>query len=142
MGDVLDEVAVDGNQALAALRPQRRRDAGRAPAPVETGQHGGRDFKGIHQGDHIRADRALLTRSPCSGVEKARGSVPAQIGHDHAVPLRGEHWRNFDVAMDVVRVAVQQQDHLPVARTGFIVTDVQSTGVDLSNWPHRDCGAR
>ena len=34
-------------------------------------------------------------------------------GHDHAVTLRGEHWRNFDVAMDVVRVAVQKQDLLP-----------------------------
>ena len=44
-------------------------------------------------------------------------------GHDHAVTLRGEHWRNFDVAMDVVRVAVQKQDLLPVARTGFVLSN-------------------
>jgi hypothetical protein len=77
MGDILDEVAVDGNQALAALRPQRRRDAGRSPSPVETGQHGGRYLKGVHQSNHVRADRALLTRSWCDGVDKARGSMPA-----------------------------------------------------------------
>ena len=66
----------------------------------------------------------MLTRSRYSGVEKARGSVPTRSeGHDHAVTLRGEHWRNFDVAMDVVRVAVQKQDLLPVARTGFVLSN-------------------
>jgi len=41
-------------------------------------------------------------------------------GHDHAVTQRGEHWRNFDVAMDVIGVAVQKQDLLPVACAGCV----------------------
>jgi hypothetical protein len=44
-------------------------------------------------------------------------------GHDHAVTLRGEHWRNFDVAMDGVKLAVQKQDLLPVSRTGFVLSN-------------------
>jgi hypothetical protein len=33
----------------AALRPQRGDNAGRATAPVVTGQHCGRDLEGVHQ---------------------------------------------------------------------------------------------
>ncbi len=49
--DVLDEVAVDGDDAGTTVWPQRGGDAGRAPAPVIAGQDGARDVEGIQQRD-------------------------------------------------------------------------------------------
>jgi hypothetical protein len=40
--------------------------------------------------------------------------------------------------MDVVRIAMQEQNHLPIARTSFKGTDVQNVGVNLSYRTHRD----
>jgi hypothetical protein len=50
---------------------------------------------------------------------------------DYAVALRGEDWRNFNVVMDVVGPAVQQDHGGAVWRPGLGITDIEHTGVDL-----------
>jgi len=83
-----DQVTADGNDARAALRPQRRRDAGRAAAPVVTSENGARDAERVQQGDHVGADGGLLARSRSGGVEEPRRSVPAQIADDDLAVIR------------------------------------------------------
>src|SRR6476659_448194 len=50
-----DVVAVERNQAAAALRPERGDDAAGAATPVVAGQHGARNGQGVHQRQEVRA---------------------------------------------------------------------------------------
>ena len=108
LGDILDQIAVDRDQADAALRPQRRADAGGASAPVIAGEHGALDGKRIHQRDQVGADRGLLARTRRRRIAETGRTVAAQIGHDDAAALGGEQRGDVDIGVDVVGKAVQQ----------------------------------
>jgi hypothetical protein len=60
-GNVLDQVAVDGDQPRAAFRPERGRHTSCASTPVITSQHGAGNVQRIQERDHVRAERRLLT---------------------------------------------------------------------------------
>jgi len=61
---------------------------------------------------------------------------------DYAVAVRGEDWRNFDVVMDVVGPAVEQDHGGAVRRPGLGITDIEHTGVDLLQRGERCAGHR
>src|SRR5262249_61336478 len=48
-----DQVAAHGDQALAALRPERRDDVARPRAPIKTGEDGPSDLESIHQAGDV-----------------------------------------------------------------------------------------
>jgi hypothetical protein len=56
-----DQIAANGNEGLAALRPERRDDVRRPCSPVIAGEDRLVDLEGIHQSDGIEGDRRLLT---------------------------------------------------------------------------------
>src|SRR5258708_838845 len=55
-----DQITAHGDQGLAALRPERRDDVGRARSPIATGDGRLPDLSGIHHGDDIAGDRRGL----------------------------------------------------------------------------------
>jgi hypothetical protein len=57
--------------------------------------------------------------------------MPAQVRCDHAAAAGREHGRDLDVAVDVIREAVQEQHGPPVSRTHLVETDIQNAGLDL-----------
>ena len=126
-----DQIAAHRDHRLAALRPQRRDDVGRARAPIETGDGRLLDFESIHQGDDIGSDHRLLAVTDGFGRKKTRRAVAAQIRHDHPVALRRQQRRDIDKAVNVVRPAVQKDDGAAVRRTGLGVSDIQDAGIDL-----------
>jgi hypothetical protein len=56
----LGQISADGDERLAALRPERRNDVGRPSAPIKTGKRRLLDLQGIHQGDDIDRKRRRL----------------------------------------------------------------------------------
>src|SRR5262249_22247351 len=82
-----DEIAAHGDEALAALRPERRDDVTRPRAPVETGQYRLLDLERVHQAGGVEGNDRWLTVAKCVGGEKASRTVAAQIGNDHATAL-------------------------------------------------------
>src|SRR5690349_10227275 len=75
--DVLDEVAVDRDESGDSFGPDGRRDAGRATAPVVSGEDRARDGEGVHQGDDVGSEGALLPGPGSIPTEEAGGAVPA-----------------------------------------------------------------
>src|SRR5208282_578907 len=51
-----DQITAYGNQALAALRPERRHDVCRPRSPIESGYSCLLDFERIHQSDDINSE--------------------------------------------------------------------------------------
>src|SRR5580698_431739 len=51
-----DQIAADGNDRLAAFRPEHSHDVCRARAPVKAGDDSGLEFEGIHQSNHVESD--------------------------------------------------------------------------------------
>src|SRR6266516_6584234 len=89
---VLDEVAVDGDDAGTPFWPQRGGDAGCAPAPVIAGEDGARDVERIQQSEHVGADGCLLSRARGGAVKEAGGSMPAQVGGDDPMARLYQAW--------------------------------------------------
>ena len=127
-GDVLDVVAVERKQPRATLRPQRRHDAGRAPAPVVAGQHRVRHRQCVHQGQQVRSQRRLLARAGCVVAQETRRPEAAQEGHDDAATGGREDRRHLRIGIDVVREAVHQEHRRPIGGAGVEVGDVQDAG--------------
>src|ERR1700679_504580 len=80
-----DQITADGNDRLAAFRPERSHDVCRARAPVKAGDDGSLDFEGIHQSNDVEGDRRLLGVPHRFAGEKPRGAVASQIGDYHPV---------------------------------------------------------
>lgn len=127
--DVLDLVAVDRDQARAALGPQRRGHAGRGSAPVVSREHRARDGQRIEQVPHVGADRGLLARSRRARVGELGRAEAAQVGHDDAAALGRELRRHLDVGLHVVGKAVQQQHRRAIGRTAFVEGDLEHAGL-------------
>src|SRR5580698_1056819 len=51
-----DQIATDGNDSLAAFRPEHSHDVCRARTPVKAGHDSRLDFEGIHQSNHVEGD--------------------------------------------------------------------------------------
>ena len=132
LGDVLDQIAVHRNEARAAFRPQRRRDAGRAPAPIIAREHRALDPKRIHQRDQVGADRRLFARARRRLIEKTGWAVAAQIGNNGAAALGGQPRRDIDIGMNVVGKAVQQHHDRAVRGAFLVVGDVEHAGIDVT----------
>src|SRR5262249_30718785 len=73
-----DQISADGNQSLAALRPERGDDAGGARAPIVTGERRLLDLERIHQGDDVDSHHRLLTVAWRIVRQEARRSIAAQ----------------------------------------------------------------
>ena len=135
-----DQIAADGNDRLAAFRPEHRHDVRRARAPVKAGDGGFLNLERIHERDDVEADGRLLgVAHGCAG-KKGRRAIAAQIGHDHPVALRRQQRGDIDEAVDVVGPAMQQDDRRTVGRPGLGVADVQQAGVDLLQRRERGAG--
>src|SRR5947209_10848742 len=130
--DVLDEVAVDRDDASTTFRPQRGGDASGAPAPVIAGEDGARDVEGIQQSDHVAADGCLLSRARGGAVQEAGWSMPAQVGGDDTMVRLSQAGDHVDVAMDVVGEPVQEKHDLAVAWTSFEVRNLERISADES----------
>ena len=129
---VLDEVAVDRDDAGTPFWPQRGGDAGCPPTPVIAGEDGARDAERIQQSDHVGADGCLLSRARGGAVKEAGWSMPAQVGGDDTMAGLDQAGDHVDVAMDVVREPVQEKRDLAVAWTSFEVRDLERIRADGS----------
>ncbi|MCY1405604.1 hypothetical protein D9M71_208480 [compost metagenome] len=128
---VADQVSTDRDQRLDPLRPQRRDNAGRTRTPVITTEHRLLDLQRIHEVDDITGQRSRLAIAQGFVGEEMRIAIAARIGHQYPVALGGEQRRDFVIAVNVVRPAVQQDHHRSVGRAGFGVRHVQQPGVDM-----------
>src|SRR5947209_7659841 len=129
---VLNEVAVDGDDAGTALWPQRGGDAGCALAPVLAGEDGARDGERIQQSDHVAADGCLLSRARGGAVQEAGGSMPAQVGGDDPMARLDQTGDHVDVAMDVVGEPMQEKHDLAVVWTRFEVRNLERSSANVS----------
>src|SRR5258708_2373247 len=84
-GNVVDVVAALRDKAAHALGPQRRQDAGGAPAPVVTDMRSALDLKRVHELEEIMGKSSLLARAWRLGFEKAGRPVAPQIGNDDSI---------------------------------------------------------
>src|SRR5262249_55070708 len=107
--EVLDEVAVDRDEAGTPLGPQRSGYAGGAPAPVIAGQDGAWNAQRIQQRDHVGSEGCLLPRARGSEVLEAGGSMPAQVGDNDPMAGLDQAGDHLNVAMDVVGEPVKQK---------------------------------
>ena len=142
IGDVLDQIAVDRDQPGASLRPERGDHAGGPTTPVVPCEHGVLEPQRVQQVDHVDAERALLAGARRRGFEEVGGAVAAQVGHDHPSAADGEQRRHLGVAVDGVREAVQEQHWSAVARSDFVVPDVEDARSDLSDRRESTFGSR
>ena len=120
------------DQADAALRPQRRADAGRAAAPVIAGEHRALDASASISAIRSAPDRRLLARARRRLVAKPGRAIAAQIGNDDAAALRGELRRDVDIGVNVVGKAVHQHHDRPVGRPRLVIGDVEHAGIDMA----------
>src|SRR5260370_3097815 len=131
--DVLDEVAVDGDDAGTPFWPQRGGDAGGTPAPVIAGEDGARDIERIQQRDHVAADGCLLSRARGGAVKEAVGSMPAEVGGDDTMARLYPAAEPVDDAMDAVAEPVKEKRDLAIAWTSFEVRNFERISADVSH---------
>ena len=79
-------------------------------------------------------DDRRLTVTKRVGGQEARRSVAAQVRHDHPVAGRCQQRRHVDVAVNVVRPAVQKEDRRTARRARLRVPHAQEARIDLFQW--------
>jgi hypothetical protein len=129
--DVLNVVAVDGDQAARASWPQRRDDTRRASAPVVAGEHGAIDRKRIHQFLEVIAERGLLAGARRLRRQKPRRTESAQIRHDDAATSVGKRRHDFIIATRIVRPPVQQKDRNSIRLAALLICHIERRGADV-----------
>ena len=127
--DVLDVVAVAGDEAARALRPQRRDDAGGAPAPVVAGEHGALDRR-AHPSIYRSCRAPPAGRSAACRRQEPRRAEAAQIGHDRPAARCREPRRHLVVAARIVRPAVHQHDRRAAGRAVLLIGDLEHAGAN------------
>ena len=125
--DVVHVVAAAGDEPAHAFRPQRRDDAGGAPAPVIAAQDRIGDTERIHHLLQVVAERRLLARAHGVVRKEPCRTVAAQVRHDHAAS--GQQRQHFVEGARVVGKAVQQDHRRALA--AFLVGDVERRGADV-----------
>ena len=128
--DVLDVVRIARDERLGALRPKRRDDARRPPAPIVAAEHGALDMERVHQRLEVRAKGRLLARTRRLGREEPRRPVAAQIGNDDPRPGLSQDRGGLGIGVDVVREAVPQDAGPAGRRAIFQIGDGKNAGVD------------
>ncbi len=89
------------------------------------------DLESIHERDDVESNRGLLGIPEGLAREKARRAIAAEVRDDDPVAPRGQKRRDIDEAVNVVWPAVQQHDHITIARADVGISDVQDAGIDL-----------
>ena len=125
IGNVLDVVAVAGDERAHALGPQRGGDARGAPAPVVADQHRLADVERIHQLPQVVAERGLLPGPRRVPAEKAGRPEAAQIGNDGAAAGADEPGNDVVIDARTVRPAMHQEDRLAAFRPAILVDDIE-----------------
>ena len=125
--------AMEFGQARAAVGPERRPDAARAATPIIAGEDCALDAERIDQRNQIGANRRLLTRARCNGIEKTGRAIAAQIRNDGAATFGGESRRDVHIGMNVVGKAVQKHDGRTVRRTLLVIGNIKDAGIDRTN---------
>src|SRR5580693_3884117 len=74
--------------------------------------------------------------------DKTRGAIAAQVRHEHVVTLRCQQRSNVDIAVNVVRPAMQENHGSTIAGTCFRVADIEETCIDLLDGPEGTIRAR
>ena len=116
-----DKITAYRNERLAALRPEHRHDVSRPPSPIEAGENCLVDLERIHQRDDVESNRRLLSIPKRFAGKKARRTEAPQIGDDYPIARRCQQGRNLDVAVDVVRPALQKNHRRAIGRASFSV---------------------
>src|SRR5690606_30781188 len=129
--EVDDDVAADGDESGAPLRPERGDGVGGASAPVVPAEDGIGNVQRVHERDRVVRERGLLAVADGVGRPEPGGSEAAKVGHDDPEALGGQYRGDVGVAVDVVGPDVEQDDGLAVGRACFGVPDVEVAGVDL-----------
>src|SRR5260221_6576539 len=126
-----DQIPAHRDEGLAALREDGRDDVSRPSAPIKTGEDRLLNLESIHQSDDIDSDHRLLAIAEGVAGKKARRAIAAQIRDDHPVARLRKPRRNVDIAVNVVRPAVQKNYRATIGGASFSVSDIQDAGVDL-----------
>src|SRR5580698_488175 len=126
-----DQIAADGNDCLAAFRPEHSQDVSRARAPVKASDDSCLDLESVHQSDDVESDGRLLGVPHRFAREKARRTVAAQIGDDHSVACRSQQRSNVDKTVNVVGPAMEKNDRWTCGGAVFCVSNIEEAGVDL-----------
>lgn len=127
-GDVLEVVAVNGDQTADTLGPEGSDDAGCPAAPVVADQRCPLDLQRVQQTQQICGQRALLARSEGLRIEKAGRTKTASVRDDHPPAIISESAGDGVVSMDVVRKAVEQDDGFAGDRPRFEERDLDDRG--------------
>src|SRR5262249_31005285 len=123
--NVLDVVAVAGDERAHAIRPERRDDARGAAAPVVSDQHGLADIERIHQLPQIVAEGGLLARARGLGRQEARRPEPAQVRGDGATSGIDETRHDRIIDTRAVGPAVHEEDGRAGPWSAVVIDDVQ-----------------
>ena len=86
------------------------------------------DAEGVQQGDRVERERGLLAVAERLVRSEARRPEAAQVRDDHPVAGRRQQRDDVDVAVDVVRPAVQEHGRGTVGRALLDVADVEEAG--------------
>src|SRR5580700_3807526 len=137
-----DQIAADRNDPLAAFRPKHRHDVSGPRAPIEASDDCFVDLEGIHKIDNVDGDHGRLRVPKCSIREKTRSAIAAQVRHEYVVTLRCQQRSNVDIAVNVVRPAMEENYRSTIGGTCFNVADVEETCIDLLDGPEGTIRAR
>ncbi len=115
---------------MDALRPQRSHDARRARAPIEGADDRVLDLEGIHQRNDVLRNSSLLGIARRIRREESGTAVATQGRNDD--PVAGGHQLRSDFVerMDVVRPAMQKDDHRAIGRANVDVADPEIACID------------
>src|SRR5215469_5441127 len=130
-GEVGDQVAGYRDQSLDPVRPQHRDDVAGPRPPVIAGQDRVLDLEGIHERENVDSERRLVGIPGRCWRQKGSRAIATEVRHDHPVAARRQQWRDLDVAVDVVREAVHENNRPAAGVASFRVSDIEDAGVDL-----------
>ena len=84
-----------------------------------------------HYGKVVILHRRLLAIADGGTCQEARRATASHKRHDYVVARRCEQGCHIEIAVNIVRPAVQQHDRGTVGGTGLGISDIQGAGIDL-----------
>lgn len=130
MRDILDVVRIARDESDDPPRPKRCDNAGRASAPVVTGEDPPLGAKRVHERQKVRAERGLLPRPRRQRRQELRRPEAAQIRDDEQGSGFNEGSRRLRVGLRVVGKAVAEDAGPPVGGAVLLVGDAQNARFD------------
>src|SRR5262245_37905212 len=126
-----DQITAHGDKCLATFRPQRRDDVCCPGAPIKPSEDRLLNLESIHQSDGIESKCRLLAIAERFTRKKPCGAIAAHKRNNYFVARRRQQRGNIDIAVNVVRPAVQKDDRAAVGGAGFSVSHIEKSGIDL-----------